>query len=221
MQGAGNGPVAGAAPPRPIGHWFEDMPLRRAHLLAAAALFVAFVIESWEQLALVHVSGDLGTAFGIDEGRIGWALSAVALGMIPGSLVRGPVSDRIGRRGVCLWSLAAYGVFALVSAVSPNFTALLVTRFLSGLALAGIYTVTFPYFLELLPSRLRGRAAVYLSIGWPIGVLLAVGVTHLIGGLGWHVVALASGLAGIWVFVIRATYATTSVKVPPMSMATR
>ncbi|MER7787124.1 hypothetical protein [Streptomyces sp. NPDC097640] len=43
MQGAGNGPVAGAAPPRPIGHWFEDMPLRRAHLLAAAALFVAFV----------------------------------------------------------------------------------------------------------------------------------------------------------------------------------
>ncbi|MEU5023430.1 MFS transporter [Streptomyces milbemycinicus] len=190
-------------PPRPVGYWFEDMPFRRAHLLAAIALFMAFVIESWEQLALIYVSGDLGSAFGIDEGRIGWALSAVALGMIPGSLVWGPVSDRIGRRSVCLWSLAAYGVIALVSAFSPNFTILMVTRFLSGLALAGIYTVTFPYFLELLPSRLRGRAAVYLSIGWPIGVLLAVGVTQLVGGLGWHVVAMASGLAGIWVFAIR------------------
>lgn len=195
---------AGAAQPLPVGHWFEDMPLRRAHLLAAFALFMAFVIESWEQLALVYVSGDLGTAFGIGEGRIGWALSAVALGMIPGCLVWGPVSDRIGRRGVCLWSLAAYGVFALASGLSPSFTVLMVTRFLSGLALAGIYTVTFPYFLELLPSRLRGRAAVYLSIGWPVGVLLAVGATQLLGGLGWHVVALASGLAGVWVIAIRA-----------------
>ncbi|MFJ1838714.1 MFS transporter [Streptomyces sp. NPDC088175] len=53
---------------------------------------------------------------------------------------------------------------------------------LSGLALAGIYTVAFPYFLELLPSRMRGRAVVYLSIGWPIGVLAAVGVTQLLAG---------------------------------------
>ncbi|MFB7756049.1 MFS transporter [Streptomyces sp. NPDC056121] len=180
------------------------MPFGRTHLLAATALFMAFVIESWEQLALVYVSGDLGDAFGINESAIGWALSAVALGMIPGSLVWGPVSDRIGRRSVCLWSLAAYGVIALASAFSPNFTVLMVARFLSGLALAGIYTVTFPYFLELLPSRMRGRAAVYLSIGWPIGVLLAVGVTQALGGLGWHVVAIASALAGLWVFAIRA-----------------
>ncbi|MFD5122742.1 MFS transporter [Streptomyces sp. NPDC058385] len=189
---------------RPVGAWFEDMPFGRVHLLAAAALFMAFVIESWEQLALVYVSGDLGDAFGINESAIGWALSAVALGMIPGSLVWGPVSDRIGRRSVCLWSLGAYGVVALASAFSPDFTVLMVTRFLSGLALAGIYTVTFPYFLELLPSRLRGRAAVYLSIGWPIGVLLAVGVTQALGDLGWHVVAVASALAGLWVFAIRA-----------------
>ncbi|MER5985791.1 MFS transporter [Streptomyces sp. NPDC001787] len=208
MRDAGRGithaaDAAGTAD-RPVGAWFESMPLGRAHLLAAAALFMAFVIESWEQLALVYVSGDLGGAFGIDESAIGWALSAVALGMIPGSLVWGPVSDRIGRRSVCLWSLAAYGVIALASAFSPNFTVLMVTRFVSGLALAGIYTVTFPYFLELLPSRLRGRAAVYLSIGWPIGVLLAVGVTQVLGGLGWHVVTIASGLAGLWVFAIRA-----------------
>ncbi|MFF1593960.1 MFS transporter [Streptomyces sp. NPDC058286] len=196
-------PQAGAIA-RPVGFWFENMPLRRAHLLAALALFMAFVIESWEQLALVYVSGDLGDAFGIDAGRIGWVLSAVALGMIPGSLVWGPVSDRIGRRAVCLWSLAAYGVIALASALSPNFAVLMVARFLSGLALAGIYTVTFPYFLELLPTRTRGRAAVYLSIGWPIGVLLAVGATQLLGDMGWHVVAIASALAGLWVFAIRA-----------------
>jgi putative MFS transporter len=188
----------------PVGAWFERMPFGRVHVLAACALFIAFVIESWEQLALVYVTDSLGSAFHIDQGRIGWVLSAVALGMIPGSLVWGPVSDRIGRRKVCLWSLASYGVVAAASAFSPNFATLMLLRVLSGVALAGIYTVTFPYFLELLPVRLRGRAAVYLSIGWPIGVLAAVGVTQALGSMGWHVVALASALAGLWVFAIRA-----------------
>ncbi|WP_327265812.1 hypothetical protein OG444_34565 [Streptomyces sp. NBC_01232] len=68
---------------------------------------------------------------------------------------------------MCLWSLGSYGAIALAGAFSPNFTTLMVTRVLSGMALAGICTVTFPYFLELLPVRLRGRAAVYLSIGCP------------------------------------------------------
>ncbi|MFF3608326.1 hypothetical protein [Streptomyces sp. NPDC002463] len=67
--------------------FFEDMPFPKAHLPVATALFMAFVIESREQLALVYVSGSLGTAFGIDEGANDWALSAPALGMIPGSLV--------------------------------------------------------------------------------------------------------------------------------------
>jgi len=64
--------------------------------------------------------------------------------------------------------------------------------------------VTVRYFLELMPTRLRGKATVYLSIGWPIGVLAAVGATQALHGLGWRVVVIASGLAGIWIFAIRA-----------------
>ncbi|MFC9856296.1 MULTISPECIES: hypothetical protein [unclassified Streptomyces] len=95
------GPRAGGVL-RSVGFWFESMPLGRAHLLAGFALFMAFVIESWEQLALVYVSGDLGNAFGVDEGRIGWVLSAVALGMIPGSRQPAPSARRPERPGKCL-----------------------------------------------------------------------------------------------------------------------
>lgn len=55
----------------PIGAAFDRMPFTRRHVLIALALFIAFVIESWEQLALIYVSADLGSAFGIDEGGIG------------------------------------------------------------------------------------------------------------------------------------------------------
>ncbi|WP_431923159.1 MFS transporter [Nonomuraea jabiensis] len=188
----------------PIGAAFDRMPFTRRHVLIALALFIAFVIESWEQLALVYVSGDLGTAFGIDEAGVGVVLSAVAFGMIPGVLVWGPVADRAGRKPVAFWSLLAYGVIALASAFAPNMVVLVTLRVASGLALAGVYTITFPYFLELLPTRSRGRAAVYLSIGWPIGMLAAIGASTTLGGLGWHVVVIASAAAGLWAFAIRA-----------------
>ncbi|MET7331951.1 MFS transporter [Nonomuraea sp. NPDC005650] len=188
----------------PIGAAFDRMPFTRRHVLIALALFIAFVIESWEQLALVYVSGDLGTAFGIDEAGVGVVLSAVAFGMIPGVLVWGPVADRAGRKPVAFWSLLAYGVIALASAFAPNMATLVGLRVASGLALAGVYTITFPYFLELLPTRSRGRAAVYLSIGWPIGMLAAIGASTTLGGLGWHVVVIASAAAGLWAFAIRA-----------------
>ncbi|AQZ61506.1 Niacin transporter NiaP [[Actinomadura] parvosata subsp. kistnae] len=192
------------SPSLPIGAAFDRMPFTRRHVLIALALFVAFVIESWEQLALVYVSGDLGAKLGIDEAGVGVVLSAVAFGMIPGVLVWGPVADRIGRRPTAFWSLLAYGVVALASAFAPNATVLVALRVASGLALAGVYTITFPLFLELLPTRHRGRAAVYLSIGWPIGMLAAIGASMGLGGLGWHVVVIASAVAGLWAFAIRA-----------------
>ncbi|MFI7107771.1 MFS transporter [Nonomuraea sp. NPDC050227] len=192
------------APTLPIGAAFDRMPFSRRHVLIALALFIAFVIESWEQLALVYVSGDLGPAFGIDEAGIGVVLSAVAFGMIPGVLVWGPLADRVGRRPTAFWSLLAYGVIAFASAFAPNMATLVALRVCSGLALAGVYTITFPLFLELLPTRHRGRAAVYLSIGWPIGMLAAIAASVTLGGLGWHVVVIASAAAGLWAFAIRA-----------------
>ncbi|MEV0389535.1 MFS transporter [Nonomuraea sp. NPDC050643] len=188
----------------PIGAAFDRMPFTRRHVLIALALFVAFVIESWEQLALVYVSGDLGGALGIGEAGIGVVLSAVAFGMIPGVLVWGPVADRFGRKPVAFWSLLAYGVIAFASAFAPHVAVLVALRVASGVALAGVYTITFPYFLELLPTRHRGRAAVYLSIGWPIGMLAAIGASVTLGDLGWHVVVIASAVAGLWAFAIRA-----------------
>lgn len=188
----------------PIGAAFDRMPFTRRHVLIALALFIAFVIESWEQLALIYVSGDLGTGLGIDEAGIGVVLSAVAFGMIPGVLVWGPLADRVGRKPASFWSLLAYGVLAFASAFAPDVTTLVALRVASGLALAGVYTITFPYFLELLPTRHRGRAAVYLSIGWPIGMLAAIGASVTLGDLGWHVVVIASAVAGLWAFAIRA-----------------
>ena len=193
-----------ASPPRSmaVGHAFRDMPFGSIHFKICVVLFFAFAIEAWEMLMLTYVAGDLATSLQVGMTEVGIAISALFLGMIPGSLIWGPISDRIGRKATCAWSFAGYGVFTLLSCFAPNFETLSVARFLSGLLFSGVFTVTFPYFEELLPVKVRGKATVYLAAGWPIGILAALGTAALIGGHGWRWVIAASALASLWGIVL-------------------
>ncbi|MCO1576007.1 MFS transporter [Crossiella sp. SN42] len=194
-----------AAQPRvvPVGAAFDHMPFTRRHLMIGLTLFGAFVIDSWELVALVYVQADLAASMGMDQASVGLVLSALSFGMIPGALLWGPVADRIGRRPACFGSMVAYSVLAIASAFAPEPWVLILLRVLSGFALAGVYTVTFPYFLELVPTKIRGRAAVYLSMGWPVGLLCAIGASSLIRDWSWQIM-LAGAVAGGWAFVLRA-----------------
>jgi putative MFS transporter len=195
---AGGIPAGGVS----VGDVCDGMSLSRAHRVAGAVLFVTFVIEAWEQVGLVYVSTGIAADFGIGNTELGWALSAVAFGMVPGALLWGVAIDRIGRRRVAVASLLAYAALALLAGVAPTFSVFLALRFLSGMAFGGVYAVTFPYFLELLPTRWRGQGAVALSIGFPVGTLLCILVSQTLGAISWRVVAVVAALAGLWAFAV-------------------
>lgn len=196
-------PVDGVgSSPASVGELADGMRLSRAHVLAGSILFFTFVIEAWEQVGLVYVSQGIAEDFGVDNTQLGWALSAVAFGMVPGALLWGVFIDRLGRRRVTVLSLLLYAGLALLAALSPMFWPFIVLRFLSGMAFGGVYTVTFPYFLELLPTAWRGQGAVALSIGFPLGTLLCIGVSQSLGGISWRAVAIVAALAGLWAFAV-------------------
>lgn len=185
-----------------VGDLCDRMALTRAHVIAGSVLFFTFVIEAWEQVGLVYVSTGIGDDFHVGAATLGWALSAVAFGMVPGALMWGTVIDRLGRRRVTVISLLMYAALALLAGLSPSFWPFLALRFLSGVAFAGVYSVTFPYFLELLPTRWRGQGAVALSIGFPIGTLLCIGVSQTLGTVSWRAVAIVAALAGLWALAV-------------------
>jgi putative MFS transporter len=187
---------------RPVGEWFEDMPLTRAHWIAGLTLFVAFVIESWEMMIIIFSSAAIGTDFELDTTRIGSLIGAMFLGMIPGALLWGKLVGTLGRKRCMVLSIGLYGLFPLMSAFAPNFDTLWWIRFLCGIVLSGALVVTFPYFEELVPVRARGKATVYLSAGWPLGVLVAIGITSLLMDTGWRWVIGFGTVVSLWALVI-------------------
>ncbi|WP_134698658.1 MFS transporter [Ammoniphilus sp. YIM 78166] len=187
-----------------VGALFENMPVTGQHWKAGLVLFFTFVIEAWEMMIIILASASIGAEFNLDGGRIGSLIGSIFLGMIPGCLIFGKLVDKIGRKPSMMISLALYGVVCLISAFSTSYEMLWWTRFLSGAVLGGVLVATFPYFEELLPVKVRGKATVYLASGWPVGFLIAIGVTYLFMDLGWRWIIGVSSLAGLWFLAIAA-----------------
>lgn len=196
---------AGVDPtPVQVGKIFEDMPLTHRHLLAGLALFMVFVIDSWEMMIIVYSAPLIAKQFALDAVQIGTLIGAIFIGMAVGALIWGPICERVGRKRSIVWSLVTYAILAALSAAAPSFAVLYCLRFLVGVAAAGMLVVTFPLFEELLPVKVRGRYTVYLAAGWPIGMLLALGVTIMLTPFGWRAILVFSALASAWAFVVAA-----------------
>ena len=188
--------------PRVVCEWFADMPMTSAHWRVGLTLLIAFIIESWEMMIVIFSSAQISADLQLNTAQTGSLIGALFLGMIPGAMFWGRAMSSIGRKKCMLWGIGLYGIFPLISAFAANYETLWVARFLGGMVLASALVVSFPYFEELLPTKIRGKATVYLSAGWPCGVLIAVGVTSLLSDLGWRFVLGAGTLTSLWAVVI-------------------
>lgn len=186
-----------------IGELFNNMPVTRQHWKAGLALFFAYVIEAWEMMILILSISSIKAEFKMNEVQVGSLLGAIFLGMIPGNLVWGKIIDSIGRKKSMIYSFVLYGIFSGLSAASVSYDMLWLMRFAAGVSISGVVVAAFPYFEELLPVKVRGKATVYLASGWPVGYLLAIGVTYCFlntGGWRWSIGI--SSLAGLWALVL-------------------
>lgn len=185
-----------------VGEVFEDFPFTREHVKACLCLFFTFVIEAWEAMVIVYSSDSIRHDLRIGPVALGNLIGAIFIGMALGAVFWGRLSNRIGRKRSVIWSLSLYGVISMISAFAPDYGSLYALRLLAGLAVVGIMVVTFPYFEELLPVRLRGAATVFLSAGWPLGILVALAVCQVWMAHGWRWIIAVSSLGGLWALLI-------------------
>lgn len=188
--------------PISISELFLSMPVTRQHWIAGLILFVAFVVESWEMLIIILAGASVSAEFGLDATGLGTLISAIFWGMIPGAFIWGKVSNAYGRKASILFSLISYGLLTLASSMAPDYLSLLILRLLCGVAISGLLVTTFPYFEELLPVAVRGKATVYLASGWPIGFLIAIASSHYLADYGWRWIIGVSAVGGCWAWVV-------------------
>ena len=129
-------------------------------MLAVLFAMVAFSIDAMLP-ALPAIAADLAPEA---PNRAQLVLTSFVLGLGLGTLVVGPVSDRIGRRPTIAAGVALYVAGALLAAVAPTLELLLLARLLQGLGASGPRIAGLALVRDLYAGREMARVTSFVMM---------------------------------------------------------
>lgn len=128
------------------------------------------------------------------------SLYYLAYGLLPPAY--GLMADRFGRVRIIRIALVGTAAADVLSALSPNLTALLVARFLTGGIACGVMPTTLVYLADRFPFTVRQQAItnvlVFVALGTAAGTLGAGLTAHV---LSWRVFFLMPGAIALGVAI--------------------
>ncbi|SEN33474.1 Predicted arabinose efflux permease, MFS family [Paenibacillus sophorae] len=114
--------------------------------------------------------------FHVSTASSGWMVSAYALGYALFALVAGPISDRLNRKHVMVFGMAAFSISTGLCAAAVGFWSMVLFRFLAGVSAAVISPQIWASIPILLPKdkilQGMGIATAGLSIAQMLGLPL-------------------------------------------------
>jgi AAHS family 4-hydroxybenzoate transporter-like MFS transporter len=160
-----------------------------------------------------YIAPSVAKDWGIVKQDLGPVLSAALLGLSLGALVAGPISDRIGRKRVLVFSCLFFGLSSLATAYAGSLNSLTLWRFLTGLGLGAAMPNAITLISEYAPQRCRSLAINTMYCGFPLGAAGGGAISSwLIPAYGWHSVLLLGAIAPLVLTVLLILFLPESVK---------
>lgn len=102
------------------------------------------------------------------------------IGATLGSLVSGTFSDRYGRKPIILVSAVLYTVGAIIMALTPSISVLMIGRFVVGLGIGASSQIVPLYLSEVAPIKVRGQMVALNTLAITFGQFLAAITSFLL-----------------------------------------
>jgi MFS family permease len=193
-----------------LGDIVDRIGVTRTHYLALVLVVLGGLFEVFEQIILSSLGPALQEAFGIGTAQVSVLSSVTLIAVVVGGICGGVLGDRYGRRAVLSVSLAIYCVGTVISAFSPSYEILALSRVVTGLGVGGEIAIGLTYLSELAPTKVRGVfVSLFNTVSGGVGAFLVFAYTLLVlgpvataVGAGPNAWRWAFGLLGIPVILI-------------------
>jgi putative MFS transporter len=188
-------------------HLLDDAPLTGYHkrliMACSGGPFLDGFLLTIIGVALTGAGRDLA----LTSSMVGLAGAMSLIGLFAGSLVFGPVTDRIGRRVMYTADLVALIAASALCLWIDSGWQLIVLRFIVGVAVGADYPIATALLTEWMPRKYRGAMIGLLSAVWLGGAVIAylVGyvLTSVYGDGSWRWMLASGALFGVIVLLLR------------------
>lgn len=174
----------------------DDVPASAFHLRLALVAGGGPFCDGYILGVIGVVLPVLVSSFHLSADATGLVGAASLLGVFIGGFAGGMASDRLGRKMLYTVNILMFTVFSAAQYFCASFDALLVWRFLIGVAIGADYPIATAYVTEFMPRRWRGPALSGLITFWWLGY-----VCSFVAGY-----ALLSFFPGNWQLVMGSSF---------------
>jgi len=118
--------------------------------------------------------------FGLTKIELGWAVSSLTLTATLAMLFAGPLSDKYGRKKILSIAAILYAISAILSAIAPSFTFLVIARMIGGFGVGASLIIAPMYIAEISPAKIRGTMVSFNQLNIVIGISVAFFTNYII-----------------------------------------
>ena len=171
------------------------------------------VFDGLDMMMVSFTAPYMRDEMGLSTLMLGNVFSAGTAGMVLGGLSFTYIGDRIGRRPTVVAAAFLFGLLTVATAFATNYHALLVLRFLDGIAIGGMLPLAWALNIEFVPRRMRATVVTIIMIGYSLGGTIAAPLTNwLAPHYGWEGVYLVGGIGTLLCAVGLFVYLPESIR---------
>jgi AAHS family 4-hydroxybenzoate transporter-like MFS transporter len=185
-------------------------PLQRRVLLLCLGVVT---LDGIDVAMVSYIGPSLLSDWGLTKAELGPVVTSGLLGLAIGSLVAGPLADRVGRRKVIIASLVFFGLMSAATALTTDVLGFSILRLLTGLGLGAALPNATTLVAEFAPSRRRSAMMAVTYCGMTFGGAVAGYLTSvLVQVASWHWALVVGGVLPLGYAVVVAVALPESPK---------
>ncbi|MBL4622788.1 MAG: MFS transporter [Immundisolibacteraceae bacterium] len=172
----------------------DQRPLSWLQIRVILLCWLVNLLDGFDLLAISFAAPAISSEWQLTPEALGIVFSSGLAGMTAGSLLLGPMADRIGRRRMIIVATLFLGVATLATSAAASLWSLLTLRFITGLAIGGLLPSLNTLVAEYSPDRRRNFAVSIMHLGFPVGGILGGALAAIIiPEHGWQSIFVVAG----------------------------
>jgi MFS transporter, AAHS family, benzoate transport protein len=169
----------------------DELKFNRFHALLIFLCMLTLVFDGYYSQIIAYIMPDLIKEWHLRPMEAGAIASYGLVGLMIGTAALGMLADRIGRKIPLMLGLFLFSFFGGALYWAPDFKTFCILRFISGLGIGGVLTLTITLATEFAPARIRASMVTTMFAGFMLGPALAGFVSMIFVPLyGWRIVLL-------------------------------